>query len=250
MAAVEPERILQGVEAFAGGLVARVGDPSVRLQQRGGAEIAFAVPPVARTARRAAGAKHAFPQPVQFGAVFPGLEPFPARRRRAVGPEPRRDGGVLGVEHGHVAHQILDDGQVRQRVDADVSLHVRGRPGAGEGVDAVDVHGAAAANPLPARAAERQRRVDLVLDHDEGVEDHRAAAVEVDDERVDRRVAAVVRIPAIDPEGPGPRRAVGGTLRLARADPGIGGQPEPGHGVLRFAVTGLARSPVRPAPVQ
>ena len=41
---------------------------------------------------------------------------------------------------------------------------------AGEGVLAVDVHGTRAADALAARAAERQRRVDLVLDLDERIE--------------------------------------------------------------------------------
>ena len=48
VAAVEPERVLEIVEALAGGLVAAVLDPARRLQQRGRPEIALAVPPVAR----------------------------------------------------------------------------------------------------------------------------------------------------------------------------------------------------------
>src|SRR3954454_11103097 len=48
VAAVQPERIFQIVEPFAGGLVAAVLDPPGRLQQCGRAEKAFAVPPIAR----------------------------------------------------------------------------------------------------------------------------------------------------------------------------------------------------------
>src|SRR5471032_2709953 len=47
VAAVEPERILELVEALALGFVAAVGDPAIGLQQDGGTEITVAAPPVA-----------------------------------------------------------------------------------------------------------------------------------------------------------------------------------------------------------
>ena len=59
VAAVEPERVFEIVEPLAGRLVAAVADPAVGLQQRGRAEIALRVPPVARARRRAAGAQDA-----------------------------------------------------------------------------------------------------------------------------------------------------------------------------------------------
>src|SRR5712692_3053479 len=49
VAAIEPERVFEIVEPLAGCLVAAVDDPALRLQERGGAEEALAVPPVART---------------------------------------------------------------------------------------------------------------------------------------------------------------------------------------------------------
>src|SRR4051812_47036280 len=45
VAAVEPERVVQGVEALAGRLVAAVDEPAIGLEQGGGAEEAVAVPP-------------------------------------------------------------------------------------------------------------------------------------------------------------------------------------------------------------
>src|SRR5258707_6153822 len=57
VAAVEPERILEIVEPLAGGFIAGILDPARRLQQRGGAEGTFAVPPVARARGRATGAE-------------------------------------------------------------------------------------------------------------------------------------------------------------------------------------------------
>src|SRR3546814_10728715 len=57
VAAVEPEGILELVEPLAGRLVTAVGDPAVGAQQDGGAEVAVAVPPVARAGGRAAKAR-------------------------------------------------------------------------------------------------------------------------------------------------------------------------------------------------
>src|SRR3546814_15804350 len=88
----------------------------------------------------------------------------------------------------------------RERRDPDLALRVLARGGAGEAVAAVHVHRAGAANPLAAGAAEGQRRVLLALDLDERVEDHRAARVEVDVERVVARIFARVGVVAIDLE--------------------------------------------------
>src|SRR5258708_34681581 len=59
MAPVQPERILEIIEALAGRLVAAVDDPTVGRQQRGGAEGSIAVPPIAGAAGGAAGADNA-----------------------------------------------------------------------------------------------------------------------------------------------------------------------------------------------
>ncbi len=50
-AAVEAERVLQLVQALAGGLVTAVHEPAIGGEQRGRTEIPVAVPPVTRTAR-------------------------------------------------------------------------------------------------------------------------------------------------------------------------------------------------------
>jgi hypothetical protein len=100
---------------------------------------------------------------------------------------------VLGVESGQVRHEVLDHRHVRQRIDLHRALDLVHALGAGERVGAVDVHRAGAADALAAGAAEGQRRVDLVLDPDQRVEDHRPAIVEVDEIGVDARVLVVVR---------------------------------------------------------
>ena len=66
VAAIEPERIFEIVEPLAGRFIAAVDDPAVGLQQRGGAEIAIDVPPVARARGRAAGAQDALVEAVEL----------------------------------------------------------------------------------------------------------------------------------------------------------------------------------------
>src|SRR5580692_12670055 len=63
VAAVEAERVFQIVEPLAGRLVARIHDPALRLEQRGRAEIALGIPPIARARGRAAGAENTFVEP-------------------------------------------------------------------------------------------------------------------------------------------------------------------------------------------
>ena len=106
--------------------------------------------------------------------------------------EIRLNGLVLLVEVGQVRDEVLDDihwanamlayeklaemivRTVRKRVDLGVLVRITvDSAETCESVLAVDVHGARAADALAARAAERERRVDLVLDFDECVEDLR-----------------------------------------------------------------------------
>ena len=54
-------------------LVARVGEPAVGLEEDGGAEVFFAVPPVRGAGCRAAGAEDAFVESVELFAVRRGL---------------------------------------------------------------------------------------------------------------------------------------------------------------------------------
>src|SRR6266567_3077613 len=112
VAAVEPERVLEIVEAFAGGLVARILDPACRLQQRGGAEETLAVPPIARARGRAAGAQNAFVEAVELFAVLVALPPFLLRRRRR-GLQPRLDRGILRIEIGEIGDEIFYDRLMR-----------------------------------------------------------------------------------------------------------------------------------------
>src|ERR1700720_3560105 len=70
VAAIEPERALEPVEALASALIAAVGEPAIGLQQDRRAEIAVLVPPVARARGRAAEAEDTFPEPVELGALL------------------------------------------------------------------------------------------------------------------------------------------------------------------------------------
>ena len=197
VAAVEPEGIFELVETLARVLVARVDNPPVGLEQDRGTEEAFRVPPVARASGRTAGAEYALIESVQVGALFSGLCPLPIRRRRGPGAHPRFDRDVLGIEVGEIGHQILDDRQVGERVDLHALPAFVDGAGAGERVRAVDVHRAGTADSLPARATEGQRGVCLVLDLDEGVENHRSAGVEIHFVGVESRVRPEIRVVAV-----------------------------------------------------
>lgn len=89
---------------------------------------------------------------------------------------------------------------MRQGIDFDRALDVVHGLGAGKRVRTVDVHRARPANAFPARAPERERRIDLRFDPDEGVENHRTAIAAIDKISVEARVLVIVGIPAINPE--------------------------------------------------
>ena len=69
VAAVQTHAVVERVLALRRLLVTRVGDPAVRLQQHGRAEVLFAVPPVGRARGAAAGAQDALVQTVELLAV-------------------------------------------------------------------------------------------------------------------------------------------------------------------------------------
>src|SRR5690606_18614302 len=79
----------------------------------------------------------------------------------------------------------LDDGPAGQRIDAARVTEIADVPRAGEPIRAVHVHCATAADTLPARAPEGERRVDVVLDPDQRIEHHRPALIEIDLEGVE-----------------------------------------------------------------
>ena len=69
MASVQAHAIVQRILALGHLLVSRVGDPAVRLEENGGTEVLFLVPPVGRAGGRAAGAEDAFVEAVELLAL-------------------------------------------------------------------------------------------------------------------------------------------------------------------------------------
>ena len=128
---------------------------------------------------------------------------------------------------------------MRQRVDLHVAADLGRGLDAGERVHAVDVHRARAADALAAGAAEGERGVDLVLDFDQRVENHRPAGRQVHVVGVHARVEAVLGIPAVDLEGARHARARRRREVLARLDAGVLGKVEIGHLTIP-AVVGAA----------
>src|SRR5439155_5344305 len=81
------------------------------------------------------------------------------------------------------------------------------RGGAGQAVLAVHVHRTGAANTLAAGAAEGQGGIQLALDLDQRIQNHRPGLVEIDLVGIHARVLAAVGIVAVDVEPLGPLRA-------------------------------------------
>ena len=135
-----------------------------------------------------------------------------------------------------VGHQVLDHRHVRQRVDLDVASGlVLDRADARQRVDAIDVHRARTTNGFTAGTAQGQGRVDLVLDLEQRVQNHRPAGGQVHLEAVDARVLPVVGRPAVDTE-----RArllcIRRRVAFARLDLGVPRQREFTHGIaLQYA---------------
>jgi len=73
VAAVDAHAVVQGGLALLGLLVTRVGQPAVRLQQDGRAQVLLAVPPVRGARGRAARAQDALVQAIEFPALLGGL---------------------------------------------------------------------------------------------------------------------------------------------------------------------------------
>ena len=223
VATVQLEGVVELGQALLGVVVAAVLDPAVGLHQHGGAEVLVGVPPVRRARGGAARAEDALVHTVELGPILPALEVFGLPLGLALGVlQPRLDGAVLLVEVAHVRNKVLDNIHVREGVDfRGLAGRVAGSLGldvaqTGQGVGAVDVHGARAADALPAGAAEGEGRILLVLDFEERVEDHRAAIVEVDGIGGQIRLLLLVRIPPVDLEifDPLRLRGWGGILHL------------------------------------
>src|SRR6185437_5874255 len=108
VATIEPERVFQAVEPFLGRLVTGVGEPAPGLKKRGRTEKAVAVPPIARTTRRAAEAENAFIVAVEPAALIRRLKSF-GLRFGSFGMKPGLDHLVLSEQVILVRNKVLDD---------------------------------------------------------------------------------------------------------------------------------------------
>ena len=78
MAPVQAHAVVQHLSPLGLVLVAGIGEPAVGLQEDGGAEVLFAVPPVRGAGCRAAGAEDAFVEAVELLAFCGRLTVFEA----------------------------------------------------------------------------------------------------------------------------------------------------------------------------
>jgi hypothetical protein len=153
------------------------------------------------------------------------LPPFLLGRWR-LGFEPGFDGGILREEVGHVRDEILDDREVWQWIDPYRPFNIADRLSACDRVGAVDIHRAAAADPLATRSSEHEGGIDPVLDEKKSSQDHGAAFVEIDVIGVDPGTLVPIGIEPIYLERFGAPCAFGRRPNLACTNLGVSRQPQ------------------------
>jgi len=122
-------------------LVTGVCQPAIGLEEHGGAEIFFAVPPVGRARCAAAEAENAFVQAVELLAFVYGLPVLTVIWRGCLPDEVWLDRFVLLVKEGQIWYEILDDVRVRERVDAALLACVgRNTAQASQCVNTINIH--------------------------------------------------------------------------------------------------------------
>ena len=137
--------------------------------------------------------------------------------------QPRLNRCVLSIEVRQVRHQILDHGHMRQWIDLDLAVYLTPRRNTCQGIFSIDVHRAGAADPLSARTAERERRVDLVFYLEERIEHHGRAMTRIDIVGIQPGVLAAFRIIAIDRKTLDTLASGWRGIRLTASDAGVRG---------------------------
>ena len=159
------------------------------------------MPPVAGASRLTAGAKNALVETIEEFTVLHRLQILligVILRRLAL--KEWLNLFVLGVEVGHVDDQVFQDEHEHERRDHTFLVVVFGNTTkAGKVMASIDVHGAGAADTFSARATEAESWVDLILDLDKGIKEHRSTLFRVDVvSDISWAIIGVVRVAAID----------------------------------------------------
>jgi hypothetical protein len=161
--------------------ISRVLNPSIGLHQHSGPQILVGIPPVRRTRGGTARTQDTFVHAIELGSVLARLQPFSLVFGLVRGRlQPWFNGSVLFVEVGHIGDQVFNDIHVREGVNfggGSAGINVRQT---GQGVGAVDIHGAGPANAFAAGPAKGERGVLFILDLNEGIQDHGSAVVQID----------------------------------------------------------------------
>ncbi len=174
MATEHAEGVIQITQSLGRGGVAAVRQPAISGEQPGRADELVRVPPEGGARGGAAGTEYALVQAIQLGALFGGLQVLTHGRQFFVVDEEGFDLLPLGVELGHVDHQIADHRQAWQGADNDVIAllqQIGERGDAGKTVLAIHVETVRSTDPFAAGAAEGERGIQL-LELDQCVEHH------------------------------------------------------------------------------
>lgn len=197
------------------------------MEQSCGAQIRLGVPPVARAGCATARTQYALVHPIEFSPILLALRYLLTRNRGRVLPlQPGFNTLVLIVEIGHIHNEILDDEHMRQRSNRGLRA-CRNLGQASQAIAAINIHGAGAADSLPAGPAESEGGIDLVLDFNQGVEDHGPTLPEIDLILLKLRLGRILGVPSVDLEGlEGSGVACGGLHPLGLSFGGVGTSPQ------------------------
>jgi hypothetical protein len=162
-------------------LVSRVDDPSVGLHEHSRSQVVLRMPPVAGASRLAACAQDALVQTVQEFSILNRLCVLHINvLLLRLSLQEWLDLLVLGIEVRHVDDEVLEHEHEHEWGDHTLLIVVLGHTTkTGQVMTTIDVHGAGTADALTARSAEGKSRVDLVLDLDQGVQEHGSAIVHI-----------------------------------------------------------------------
>ena len=200
---VQGHRVLQHRFSHRKCFVSGIDQPTVCLHQDSRSQILLSVPPVGWARCRAAGAKDAFIQTVQFltvgNALYNLLSVFWVFGSLQI----RLDRFVLLIEVGQIRNQVLHNIHVRQWIDLQLlGVILVDFTETGQGVSSSDVHGAGPTDTFSARSSQRQGRILLIFNFQQGVEHHRTTVVQIHLEALQTGLVCwLIRVPPVNLEG-------------------------------------------------
>ena len=104
---------------------------------------------------------------------------------------------MLRIETGEIRNEIFHNWHMWQGIDIDRPFNAGHILGASQRIGPINIHGARAANAFTARTTEGQCWIDLILNPQNGIQNHWSAITAIDIISVDAGIMIIIRIPAV-----------------------------------------------------